>query len=357
MNCPRCGQKIPTTSFGRCPKCGQPLYAPLTQPSRVTKVAPESDWTKTATSVDQEGWPDLTSPSVTQPETGQLDPASATGRLPSGGRSRRLWGIVLAAAVVLIVVSGGTLLLAAGLHQRETPPKAEVGTKTVQKSRVTATSTHAAATAVATNTSRPASSPVPTQPSGGNPTANPTRPPTAVASSTPQLVTVFSDSLSGNSNGWPTDGGCSFANGGYKVDSGSQCLAPVTATDTENISVQMTSVVWTFERAGIGFRISSGQSGQQYSFYISSTGTCVAEDQVTSNTFFDNTSCSAVHQGVNAVNTLAINQTGAHMDFYVNSTLVGSADDATLSGGGIALEAQKHGTAVVFNNFVLTVWQ
>jgi hypothetical protein len=93
-----------------------------------------------------------------------------------------------------------------------------------------------------------------------------------------------------------------------------------------------------------------------YSFLINSNGTCTASDYVTDVIFFNNTSCSAVAQGANAVNVLNINQSGAHMDFYVNGTLVGSANDGTLSTGGIALQVGTN-TSMVFNNFVLTQLQ
>ena len=177
------------------------------------------------------------------------------------------------------------------------------------------------------------------------------------ATATPQLVTIFSDPLTGNTNGWPVQNGCSFGSTGYDVDGGSQCLAPVMAGDTVNISVQMTYAGQDFGGAGIGFRIPSGQLSPQYSFFISSIGACVAKDQSTNTTFFDNLSCSAVNKGSHATNTLAINQSGAQMDFYVNGSLVGTGDDATLSGEGIALEVNAIGPPVVFTTFVLTEWQ
>jgi hypothetical protein len=129
----------------------------------------------------------------------------------------------------------------------------------------------------------------------------------------------------------------------------------VTEPDTVNISVQMKSTAASFSGAGIGVRIPSA-GDDQYSFLISSPGTCTATDEVTDATLFNNTSCSAVATGANAVNSLTINQSGALMDFYVNGTLVGIANDGTLSTGGIALEVGT-GSSMVFNNFVLTQLQ
>jgi hypothetical protein len=170
-------------------------------------------------------------------------------------------------------------------------------------------------------------------------------------------VTIFSDSLTSNVNGWPVQAGCSFAGGGYTVSAGVLCQAPTPAQpDTVNISVQMTGLSSGSQSAGIGFRI-PGAGDDQYNLLISSQGTCTAADDVTDAILFTNTSCTAVAKSQSAVNTLTINQSGAHMDFYVNGTLVGSANDGTLSTGGIALEVRGHTGSVVFNNFILTTVQ
>jgi hypothetical protein len=167
-------------------------------------------------------------------------------------------------------------------------------------------------------------------------------------------VTVFFDPLTSNTNGWPVQSGCSFAGGGYSVSAGAWCQAPVTATDVENISVQVTGTTPTFQGAGINFRIAGGAGDDpMYSFYISA-GVCRATDNMSENILFTNTACTAVAAGKNAVNTMTINQSGAHMDFYVNGTLVGSADDGTLSTGGIALYVRHGAATVIFTNFVLT---
>jgi hypothetical protein len=129
----------------------------------------------------------------------------------------------------------------------------------------------------------------------------------------------------------------------------------VTVPNTVNIMVTMKSTAASFSGAGIGFRVPT-TGDDDYSFHISSTGACTATDEVTDVVFFNNTSCSAVATGANAVNTLKITQSGAQMNFYVNGTQVGSANDATLSTGGIALQVGTN-TSMVFNNFVLTQLQ
>jgi hypothetical protein len=117
----------------------------------------------------------------------------------------------------------------------------------------------------------------------------------------------------------------------------------------------MKSTAASFSNAGIDFRIPT-TGDDDYYFVISSPGTCTASDDLTDVIYFNNTSCSAVATGVNAVNTLTINQSGAIMDFFVNGTLVGSANDGALTTGGIALRVGT-GSSMVFNNFVLTQLQ
>jgi hypothetical protein len=263
-------------------------------------------------------------------------------------------GIIVAAALILILISGGTLVLVNSLRHHSTAshaqtPNTALGSNATDTGASSATATSASATGVPTKGSGlPTATAVPRSPTGQ---------PTAAPTAAPHLVTVFSDPLTSNTNGWPVQNGCSFAGGGYSVSAGARCRAPITAQpDTVNISVQMTSMSSTSQGAGIGFRIPSA-GDDQYSFLISPQGTCTAADDVTDSTLFKNASCSAIALGQTAVNTLTINQSGAHMDFYVNGTLVGRVNDGTLSTGGIALEVSGHGSAVVFTNFILTTLQ
>jgi hypothetical protein len=314
----------------------------------------------------EESWPDLNVPRLgepgeaTQHEYDSMLPPSRPSTWqftpPSRARPRQLIAIVAAAALILVVISTGTLLLVNGLRHRATA-SLEPTTNTAQNSNPTSTGGSGSGTATGAATVSSTGGP------NGQPTATtapsgPTRQPTTAPTSSPQLVTIFSDPLTSNTNGWPVQNGCSFTGGGYSVTAGAVCMAPVTATDTENISVQVTGTTPTFQGAGIYFRI-AGTVGDdpQYSFYISSGGVCRATDTTGENTLFDNTACTAVAQGQNAVNTMAINQSGVHMDFYVNGTLVGNADDGALTSGGIALYVRHGGARVIFTNFVLTARQ
>lgn len=364
MTCPRCGQKLPPATISRCPSCGQPLNAPAKHPSRITKLAPTSTLAPIPESAlppmlldRDEAWPDLTVPRLGEPEASWHESASMFSppsrpstwllMLPPRARPRQLAGIVVAAALILVVISGGTLVLVNSLRHHGAASHARTP-NTARGSSATATS--AAVTSAPTNTAGlPTATPVSSPPSGQ---------PTAAPTAAPHLVTIFSDPLTSNVNGWPVQTGCSFAGGGYTVSAGALCMAPVTASDTTNISVQVTGTTPTFQGAGIEFRISGGgRDDPQYSFYIYSGGICRATDDMNGKTLLNNTSCTAIAEGQNAVNTMAINQNGAHMDFYVNGTPVGSADDATLTGGGIALYVHHSGATVVFTNFILTTVQ
>jgi hypothetical protein len=363
MTCPRCGQKLPPAAISRCPSCGQPLNAPAKHPSRITRLTPTSTLAPILESTPppmlldrDEAWPDLTVPRLGEPEASRPEspsmfappsrPSTWLLMLPPRERPRQLAGI-LVAALILVVISGGTLVLVNSLRHHGAASHARTP-NTAQGVNTTATS--ASATSVSTSTADlPTATPVSSPPRG-----QPTTAPTAA----PRPVTIFSDPLTSNANSWPVLNGCSFAGGGYTVSAGALCLAPVTASDTTNISVQVTGTTPTFQGAGIDFRISSGAGDDpQYSFYISSGGICRATDNMNNKTLLNNTSCTAIAEGQNAVNTMAINQNGAHMDFYVNGTLVGSADDATLTGGGIALYVHHSGAKVIFSNFILTTVQ
>jgi hypothetical protein len=303
-------------------------------------------------------WPDLDAPLMppiqrpysAEPPRSRFSPSDAFAvsaviqigrRMPVPQRTL----LLAATAVVLLgLILGATLFTVRALTGRPHASGRSV-VSTVPNSPSSIPSATASRTAAATATATSTSV-------GTGPVGNPT----STSTSAPRLVTIFSDPLTSNAKGWIDSDGCTFQSNGLLVTGMGQCIAPVTAADTVNISVRMQTVAQTMGAAGIGFRVSKDDTSQQYAFYLTSNGTCVAEDLVT-HTYFFNKSCSSAHQGANAVNTLLINQSGAHMDFYVNGTLAGSANDATLSTGEVALEGQKGRQSMIFTNFTLTSWQ
>lgn len=352
MTCPRCGFKIGPSSPSRCPRCSQPLQPPFSKIARITKLAPGPEAIPGVDSFNGEVWPDLDDPPIspvqralsTEPPRSVFMPpdAFAVSTVIEIGRRkpmlRRTLLLVATAAVLLGLILGGTLFTVHALTG--------LGHASVRPSVTTSpnnTSTVASATARPTAT---------TTPVARAPVTKPPVTPTPV----PKLVTIFSDPLTSNVNGWTIPVGCSFQSDGLHVTGVSECIAPVTAANTVNISVQMKTVGLSLGGAGIGFRLSKDQTTHQYTFYLYFNGICVAQDLVTHTTYFD-TLCPSAHQGMNAVNTLLINQSGAHMDFYVNGKLVGSASDATLGTGEVALEVQKNKQSMIFTNFTLTTWR
>ncbi len=192
------------------------------------------------------------------------------------------------------------------------------------------------------------------------PTASPQ--PTAVPTRAPHLVTLFYDPLTTNKNGWPTQNGCSFGSDGYHVSDSNPnymtyCIAPIGAqSDTVNISVQLKYTNADRDPTVIGFRIQNYQArATGYNFYMDPMGDCGAHDS-SRGIFLFRTTCPSIRSGIGTVNTLAINQKGAHMDFYINDVLVGSANDSTLGSGEIALETEAY-VNVVFSDFTLTKWE
>jgi hypothetical protein len=309
------------------------------------RVMSDAEAAEQSSATELDVWPNLYEPTPVELALRQeaphsvFRPSEVHDTLPTrllapfrrSSRQRTILMAVLSCVVMLTLVLGGFLFLI-GTH-------GQVSTKG-DRSRNTA---GLATTSVPTATTPPTATPRPTA----------THVPAPPATHTPQLVTIFSDPLTSNTNGWPAQGGCSFVSSGYQVTAGARCIAPVTAGTNVNISVQMHFGVSSSSGAGIGFRIPSGSLSQQYIFYVYSNGVCIARDVSTHVTFFTTVS-AAVQKGNNATNTLTINQSGAQMTFYVNSTAVGGATDATLGGGEVALEANLDTKAVVFTNFTLT---
>jgi len=353
MICPRCGLKITISSPSRCPRCSQPLHPPFSDNSRVTKLAPVSEATPSVDSFEQEEWPDLNRPPISSlgipfraksPRSAPKpsDAFAVSAVIEIGRRmpplQRRLL-VAVTAVVLLGVVLGGTVFTLRALTGHSHAPGGPSAS-----TRLHSPTSAASATASAASTATASA------------TKTPVRSPTVTPTPVPQLVTIFYDPLTSNAKKWVTQDGCSFQSDGLHVTGMAQCIAPVTATDTVNISVQMKTVALSMGGAGIGFRVSREDTTHQYAFYLSASGFCQAEDLVTRKNFFA-TDCSSAHQGANAVNTLVIDQSGAHMTFYVNGTLVGSANDATLATGEVALEGQSRKQSVIFTNFALTTWQ
>jgi hypothetical protein len=362
MICPRCGLDIGTNSLSRCPQCGQPLQAPMGQQSRITRVLSDEEPTGQSEPTRSEAWPDLYESVPVEMALGQesthsvFHPAAVHDKPPerfspaAGFFSPSLRAVnrrnviiaVLAGVVILGLVLAGALYLARG----HSPATASHGRTHNERTGPLASATSGSSTATGAS---------------GTPTASPTRQqsatstpvPAPTASLTPQLVTLFFDPLTSNAHGWPTGEGCSFVSTGYEVSDGAECIAPVSAADSVNISVQMRFSTSGFEVGGIGFRIASVHPPKQYTFYVSSNGYCIAQDTSTHTIFF-NTVSSAVKKGSGATNTLMVDQNGAHMTFYVNSIAVGSATDATLGAGMVALEGYSDDNGVIFTDFTLT---
>jgi hypothetical protein len=189
---------------------------------------------------------------------------------------------------------------------------------------------------------------------GNHATATSTPRPTLAPSFTPTPIekVIFTDPLTSSTNPWPVNAEhCQFKNGSYQVRANYICFAPIGVQSNIAISVQVKQLNGTTAAFfGICFRYVS--HGNYYNFLINSNslwsfakfvnnqGTALVSEKAD----------PAIKPGLNIVNTLLVRMQGGHIDFFVDGTKIGAADDATFSAGLIGLEGADN-TDVAFNNF------
>src|SRR5579885_1459478 len=338
-----------TASDGQCPLCGQALDSPdqAEPPSEENSTSPEALEApatlnlSTISAVPIGSVSEIDLSPATDPDTTQVSPAAtnfqpltsadqtARDAYPIKMRPERIWwhrplAVGLVVVLLLALVGGGTFYFV--------------------QAHISGQSSNLAA-------AQPTATAMPTP----RPTATPR--PTVAPPSGPQLVTTFYDSLANDRNGWPNNGNCRFESDGYHLvgSSGAFCLAPVGVQGSNgNISVRVKFVVSGGGAVGIAFR-SPSASGGGYIFLISSFGACEAVDLSVGYPLF-RLYCPSIHKGVNAINTLLIDQNGADMSFYVNGVLASKAEDSNWMSGRIAL-ATTGTTNAVFSDFALTKWE
>ncbi len=182
---------------------------------------------------------------------------------------------------------------------------------------------------------------------------------------TPQAQDGLYDSLKGgNDNGWSADDGCAFQSDGYHItddnpDTTNGCIVPFDAVADAQASVTVQQISGdTGAEYGFLFRASSSADFkycQCYAFAISSDGhwefTKTVRDQLSEISSWQTS--DAIHTGLNAVNTLAVDAQNTHFAFFINGTQVGEADDSSIISGETALNVSPD-TECVFTDFLLT---
>jgi hypothetical protein len=173
-------------------------------------------------------------------------------------------------------------------------------------------------------------------------------------SPTPTPTPLFQDPLTSNANGWSNDSNCFFQGGAYHIKDGFICYAPADSVGDAAISVDVKQLSGPLLNPyGLVFRRTS--TGNYYEFDIDGNGKWAFFRTVnnTGTRLVDYTANAAIKKGLNATNTLMVQEKGSHFTFFVNGTQVGNSDDPTFPSGISGLEAYDS-IEVAFNNFLIT---
>lgn len=179
---------------------------------------------------------------------------------------------------------------------------------------------------------------------------------TTTVTPTPSERVIFQDPLTANTNGWVDDGThCSMHNDGYHIFGAFICYAPTGQFGTAIVSVTTRQIAGPItEFYGLVLRRTS--QGNYYKFSIDSNGKW-RFSKIVNDTFAEILPFvpnSAIHQGLNAVNTLKVLAVHTHFTFFVNGTQVGEADDSTFSAGLCGPDGAGD-SEIVFTNFTVAL--
>ena len=166
---------------------------------------------------------------------------------------------------------------------------------------------------------------------------------------------IYRQSFTTSTDSMPTDSNCNFANGGYQIQNGLNCYPDLGDQTNATITVQVKQTSGDATSFyGIDFRRAS--KGNFYTFRIDSSGDWIAGKFVNSTPteLGSGGQSQAIQTGANTVNTLQVHMSGSHFDFYVNGTMVGSADDSTFAKGKSGLGVESN-IICVFNNMEVTI--
>jgi len=222
--------------------------------------------------------------------------------------------------------------------------------------------------------SRSGSRPAPTPAVNGTPSAPnitvPATAGTAVVSQDPYThsgTLVFSDPLGDNSkgHGWDVNSNCAFTGGTYHAiapdaNFADYCLAEATNNSDFVLEAQMQVVKG--DGGGITFRVTStNPNNEYYQFIIGQDGSydfyLVTGNSASNSKTLTSGSNSAITQGLNQTNLIAIVAKGNTIMLYVNHQPIDKVTDSTYTGGKIGFVAYPNTkpTEVAFSD--LKVWR
>jgi hypothetical protein len=169
-------------------------------------------------------------------------------------------------------------------------------------------------------------------------------------------LTLF-DPLKTLSDKLPNSGNCSFSSGAYHITvSQKNYFQTCTSGSTfSNFAYQVDMQITSGDCGGIVFRV-DGSSNKFYGFEVCQDGGYQVFNYQGNFTMLQSSTSSAVHTGLNQLNTLAVVANGQHMDLYINKQHITGVTDGSYSNGGFGLYAEEvnNSTDVAYNN--LKIW-
>lgn len=177
--------------------------------------------------------------------------------------------------------------------------------------------------------------------------------PQGTATAVPVGTVLFQDPLTAKAHDWTNDQHCSFASDGYHVRDGYECYAPT--AQQRNITLSVTARQLSGpadQRYGLGLRLNA--VGDEYLFAIDSNGRWLFGKYIAGvfTTIVSPAASAAIKQGLGSTNTLTVRAIGAHFEFFINGTPVGTADDTALDVGYCGVEGSR-GAEIVFTRLTI----
>jgi len=203
-----------------------------------------------------------------------------------------------------------------------------------------------------------------TSPAKVTPTVNATA--TAVVENpyTHSGTLTLADPLSDNSKGqgWDVNSNCAFIDGAYHAIApnprfSDYCIARSTNFSDFVFEVQLKIIKG--DEGGIDFRVTSTTypTDQYYDFYIGQDRSYEFDKIISNNSskILASGTSSAIEQGLDQTNLVAVVAQGSLIKLYVNHQLITSATDRTYTHGQIGIEADTfatngHPTEVAYSN-------
>jgi len=301
------------------------------------------------------------SPPMPQPQfaQGQFTGPQAPLRSPtsppqSPQRPRSMLQIIILAVIVLVLIIGGLGGFFV-IHNNQVAQQNADATATASAHAAATAHANATATANANATGTAIANATATAIANANATA------TAIATShyPPFSLVALNDPLTSNSaSGWATGTQCQFTSTGYQVSIARAgfyqgCLA--TATNFGDFAYQVTMTITQGDCGGLIFRAVDNQDF--YTFNVCQNGRYnLALYAKSGTTSTQASSSSAIHTGVNQVNTLAVVIQGNTFNLYANGQHLNSFTDSTFTHGeiGVVSTDLSSPTAVDYTNAL--VW-